>query len=84
MVEVQSTSSQVGMVTEKLHHLLLGGDQLTAERARGHKVFDKTPPMPQGSLKDIYQHLKTGMLMFADMFTGVLYYLVTHCTLLHR
>ena len=51
VVKVPTTNDYEEMVTEKLHHLLIGGDQLTAERVRGAQMVRQNSTHAMGRLE---------------------------------
>ena len=51
VVKVPNTEKHEVMVTERLHHLLIGGDQLTAERVRGAQSMRQNSTHAMGRLE---------------------------------
>ena len=62
-VIVPGTGISEEVASETLHHLLIGGDQLTAERVRGAQNMRKNSTYAAGRLECL--SVKTGMTRFA-------------------
>ena len=51
IVEVPTVNNYEEVTTEKLHHVLIGGDQLTAERVRGAQSMRQNSTHAAGRLE---------------------------------